>query len=89
MSITKEMFSIWPNPVHDLLFINIVTRNESQATLKLFDNNGSLIKIQRRAVFQGQNQLSIDIRSLAKGIYSLVADWNNERMRKSIHVVKQ
>lgn len=84
-----DPFSLWPNPVHDKIFINIVTRNESQAIISVFDNKGALVKIQKATFLRGSNQLSVDIGSLANGIYQLSVDWNNGQMKKTVRVLKQ
>ena len=84
----RETFSLWPNPVHDIININIVAASESPVTLKLFDSKGALVKTQRAKVLQGNNQLNVDIRSLAHGIYTLSAEWNNGRMKKAMQVLK-
>ena len=82
-------FSLWPNPVHDNAFINITTDNASQVIIKVFDSKGSLVKMQRDMILQGSNQLSVDMRSLSRGIYSLSIDWNNGQMKKTVQVLKQ
>jgi photosystem II stability/assembly factor-like uncharacterized protein len=84
-----DAFSTWPNPVRDMVFINIVTGRESQAVVKVFDNKGALVKLQNATVLQGSNQLSVDIKSLANGVYSLSVDWNNGQMKKAVQVLKQ
>jgi hypothetical protein len=84
-----DVFSLWPNPVRDRVFINIVTGNESRATIKLFDSKGALVKVQAATVLPGSNQLSIDLRSLASGVYSLSAEWNNGQTKKAVQVLKQ
>ena len=84
-----DAFSTWPNPVRDGVFINIVTGNESRATIKLFDSRGALVKVQAATVLQGSNQFSIDMRSLASGVYSLSVDWNNGQTIKIAQVLKQ
>lgn len=86
---TDEVFSLWPNPVRDRAFINIVAGNESQAMIKVFDSKGALVKMQRANVLPGSNQLSIEMASFANGIYSVSADWNNGQSRKTARVVKQ
>jgi hypothetical protein len=86
---TDEIFSLWSNPVRDMVFINIVTANESQAMIKVFDSKGALVKMQKATVLRGSNQLSIDIGSLANGVYHLSAEWNNGQTRKSVQVLKQ
>jgi hypothetical protein len=84
-----DIFSLWPNPIHDLIFINIVTANESHATIKIFDSKGALVKKQQATVLQGSNQLNVDMRSLVNGIYLVSADWDNGQMKKTAQVVKQ
>jgi hypothetical protein len=84
-----NVFRLWPNPVHDMVFINIVTSNESQAMIRVFDSKGALVKIQRATVLQGSNQLSVDMKSMANGVYSLYVDWNNGQMKKTVQVLKQ
>ena len=85
---STDLVSIWPNPVHDMVFVNIITGSASQAMIRLFDSKGALVKQQKATVLQGSNQLSVDIRSLAKGVYSLTVDWNNGKMKKAVQVLK-
>jgi Secretion system C-terminal sorting domain len=84
-----DVFSTWPNPVRDKVFINIVTGNQSQALIKVFDSKGALVKIQKTTVLQGSNQFTIDMRSLANGFYSLSVEWNNGQIKKAVQVLKQ
>ena len=84
-----DVFRLWPNPTHDKVFINIVSSNESPVIINVFDSKGALVKMQSATLLQGSNQLSVDIRSLANGVYSVSADWNNGQMKKAVQVVKQ
>jgi len=84
----KNIFSIWPNPVQDVIFINLVTTTRSQAIIKLFDSKGALAKIQETMLLQGRNQFNVDIRSLKQGHYFLLIDWNNGQMKKTAQVLK-
>ena len=86
---TANTFTLWPNPVSDRIFINIVTDNASQVIIKVFDGKGALIKMQRADVVRGSNQLSVDMGSLAKGVYTLYADWNSGQTKKAVQVLKQ
>ena len=87
-AVTDE-FRLWPNPVHDRVFINIATRNASQVMIKVFDSKGALVKMQTATVLQGSNQLNVDMKSLANGFYSISLDWNNGHMRKIVQLLKQ
>ena len=86
---TTDVFSVWPNPVHDRIFINIVSGNASQATINIFDSKGALVKTQRTNLLKGSNQLSADIKMLANGVYHLSVNWNNVQMKKTMQLVKQ
>jgi len=87
--IAADVFSIFPNPVHENLFIDIVTNSESQALIKLFNSNGTLVKVQKATVLQGSKHLSVDVKLFAKGIYHLSVEWNNGQIQKTMQVVKQ
>jgi hypothetical protein len=82
-------FRLWPNPVREMVFVNIVTDNQSQANIKLFDSKGALVKEQRATLLQGSNQLSVDMRSIANGVYSLYVDWNHGQIQKTMQIIKQ
>jgi hypothetical protein len=84
-----DVFSVWPNPVNSTVFISIVTHSESQATIRIFDSKGALVKVQKATVLRGSNQLSADVKSLANGVYSLSVDWENGQMKKTVQLLKQ
>jgi Secretion system C-terminal sorting domain len=63
---TTDVFSVWPNPVNSTVFISIITHSESQATIRIFDSKGALVKVQKATVLRGSNQLSADVKSLAR-----------------------
>src|SRR4030095_95419 len=86
---TPDVFSLRPNPFHDFVFINLIAGNESQATIKVFDSKGALVKVQRTNVLQGSNLFNIDLKSMTNGIYHLEIDWNNGQMKKAVQVIKQ
>jgi hypothetical protein len=86
---TTNTFNLWPNPVHDKAFINITANNASQVMIRISDSKGALVKMQRAMVLQGSNQLSVDMKRLANGIYSVSIDWNNGQMKKTVQVLKQ
>ena len=82
-------FTLWPNPASDKIFINILIDNASQVMIKIFDGRGALIKMQRAVLVRGTNQLSVDMSSLANGVYTLYADWNTGQIKKTVMVLKQ
>ncbi|GAB2808885.1 T9SS type A sorting domain-containing protein [Ferruginibacter profundus] len=86
---TNDLLSVKPNPVHDKLFINITTGNASPGIINIYDSKGALVKTQRVNLLSGSNQLALDVSTLARGIYSLLLEWNNGQIKKTVKVVKQ
>ncbi|MBC7868361.1 MAG: T9SS type A sorting domain-containing protein [Gloeobacteraceae cyanobacterium ES-bin-316] len=86
---STNALSVWPNPSHDIIFINIVAGSKSQAAIKVFDNKGALLKHQQTTILQGSNQVSLDMKGLAGRTYHLSAEWNNGQMKKTAQVAKQ
>ena len=84
-----DAFSVWPNPVHDVVFINITTDNESLAAIKVFDTKGALAMVQKVNVLAGRNSINVNMGSLANGIYLLSAEWNNGKMKKTVQIFKE
>jgi hypothetical protein len=72
-----------------MAFINIISNSESQVMIKIFDGKGALVKEQKSTLLHGNNQLSIDMRSLTNGVYSLSVNWNKGQMKKTVQVLKQ
>jgi len=85
---TTELFSVFPNPVHDKVFINIVASNDSKIIIQLFDNKGTLVKLQNGIVLKGNNQIGVDMNYFKSGVYNLSVSWNNGQMQKATQVVK-
>ncbi|MGB8192320.1 MAG: T9SS type A sorting domain-containing protein [Chitinophagaceae bacterium] len=86
---SKDVFKLWPNPSHGVVFVNIVTDVQSMATLSVFDARGALVKLQKANALQGSNQFSIDLGTLPNGAYSVSAEWNNGKMKQTTQVLKQ
>jgi hypothetical protein len=84
-----DVFNLWPNPSHDIVFVNIVSANESQGMIKVFDSKGALVKVQKATVSQGSNLISVDMKSIPKGVYSLAVYWDNGQSKKTIKLIRQ
>ena len=84
-----DLFSLWPNPFQDRVFIKIIAGNSSQALIKVFDSKGAVVKVQQAILVQGNNQLHVDLEALANGVYHLSVEWNNGQMKKSMQIIKQ
>ena len=83
---TKEEFTIFPNPVSDFTTVSIISKEKAQLVLNLYDSKGALIRVYKKQILAGTNQLQVSVSGLAKGNYSLNAVWNNSS--KTIWLVK-
>ena len=72
----SEFFNFFPNPFNNILNINI----SKEATIELFNNNGSKIK----EIICSERSVSIDLSDLSSGIYILRATINKEQITKKI-----
>lgn len=86
---SADVFRLWPNPANDVVFVSIKAGNSSMVTLKLMDSKGALVKMQKTTILQGSNQLKMEIGSLARGVYTLRAEWDNGQEKKAVQVLKQ
>ena len=69
MEIGIDITKIMPNPVKNVVSINIASSNENSIVVKIIDGQGRLISTFKRAVKKGDNNLQFDLSSFAKGLY--------------------
>lgn len=70
----KSLFTVYPNPVTDILTINSTHSQNESATVRLFDDNGRLIY--NHNLVEGKN--TINAHQFPKGIYLLQLMRGNE-----------
>jgi hypothetical protein len=86
--ISTNSFVYGPNPVVDKMLIVINSDRTTSLMLRIFDSKGALVKTQSAAVAQGNNQVTVDMKVLAAGVYYVSANWDDGEMQKGIRVVK-
>jgi hypothetical protein len=86
----KEFFNVYPNPVtqSNVIVAVFANANDKEVWLRIHDNKGALIKLQKEFLHPGMNQLIMNLDVMADGAYNLVINWPDGRM-KSIKLVKQ
>jgi hypothetical protein len=84
---SREVFRIWPNPVNDLLMINISGVSPSPVIIKVFDGKGSLVRQETATVLSGNNLLTLNMTGLAKAVYFLEITYN--RQTRTEPIIKQ
>ena len=72
---TKEDkgFEIYPNPASSLTTITLEVEGMAPASLQVYSMNGKRVMEQPIRLFAGENQASLDVSSLASGMYVLQA----------------
>jgi hypothetical protein len=86
---TPALFRLRPNPVRDLVYIDLTAAENSMARLQVFDSKGALVRMQENVVLAGQNQLSLDMKDLTSGLYTISVYLKNGKFSKTVQVVKQ
>ena len=81
--------TIWPNPATENVFVKLTATASNYIQVKIYDAKGSVMSQQTGQLIIGENQVSVDLSRLAKGMYWLNIEWDNGANRKSVQVVKQ
>lgn len=62
-------FSIFPNPVQEVLNLKIGSRYAEKIEMNITDVNGKIVQMQKFDLAEGLNEENINVNSLAKGLY--------------------
>jgi hypothetical protein len=65
---------VYPNPVKDLLNVKIESPEAGRMTLKLYDMEGSIVRVVPVPVLAGSNTISLEVTGLRSGLYLLQAE---------------
>jgi len=79
LSPVKTTVSIMPNPVNDVAVVKFFAAKESVITLRLIDNLGKIVLLQKQKAFKGNNALQLTgLGKYSPGVYSLQLWMNDE-----------
>jgi hypothetical protein len=79
----------YPNPVQQLLFVDINATVNSAAAIKIYDSKGAMALTKSTTLQRGNNHINIDMEHFAKGNYLLQVSWGNGQFSKTIKLLKQ
>jgi hypothetical protein len=71
--------TIYPNPAQDKLNIDLYTAKQSDVEIKIMNMYGAVVKQILATTQEGTNTLKIDLKELAKGVYTIVLQENGQR----------
>lgn len=80
LSIVKS----YPNPATNTFNITLVSPEQKQAVVKVYNTTGLLVMEQTTTLSQGTNQVALNIESLASGMYSVVIISGNETVKTRV-----
>ncbi len=66
------LVSVWPNPVTDVVHLQWNSEKQETTTLILLDEKGRTLTSRTKQSTIGNNQFDLDMRTYAKGVYTLV-----------------
>ncbi len=79
---------ISPNPAESSVNLELTVNTEGDAEIRLVDITGKTVLRTRRKVYEGQNNISLDISALASGLY--LCQYNNgQQNMEAVRLVKQ
>jgi len=81
-----QQLSIYPNPAHDKVMVEIKNNTEQQTIIKITDLAGKLIFSEKVQLNEGISTLEIDITHFAKGAYVFSAESRNGTERQRIMI---
>jgi hypothetical protein len=82
-------FIAWPNPVNDILTIDVETALSAQADVRLMDMTGRVVRsLAGSSLATGTNRLMLDVDGLAEGSYTLSVTSAGERRALPIQIVR-
>lgn len=84
MSLTNALLQIYPNPVNNLLNVDLSGVDNTNGTLKIFSIDGRLLHSQP---INGSGIETIDLRQFPKGIYLCI--YKNSTEIKTAKIIKQ
>ncbi len=84
LSVQDQMLKVYPNPIGDILNIDLTGMSATAGTLSILNFEGKTVLSQR---VNNEGVLSLDIRSLPTGIY--LCRFTNSKEIKTVKIIKQ
>lgn len=69
--VVSDNISVYPNPAHETLSMDITAEGSESIIAKLIDNNGRVVKQVQQEMTAGKSTIRMDVKELAAGSYFL------------------
>ena len=77
----------WPNPVRDVLWVEIAGMPEGPAMVRVYDGKGGLLSMQRQVLTTGINRFAVGMGAYAPGVYTIELSWDGGGT-KTMQIIK-
>jgi hypothetical protein len=77
-------YNVYPNPVKEKLNLECNLKQNTLVQVEVMDIQGKLIKAQDFAMNKGENQVSVDLSDVQKGIYFVEIKCNDQVLVKKV-----
>lgn len=81
--------NIYPNPAKDVLNVLVATSTNKTVTINVFDVNGKQVMKTSRAIVNGDNNLQLQLNSIASGNYTILVTDVNGNKSNTVSFIKQ
>jgi hypothetical protein len=79
-----DKVEIYPNPAHDLLFIQYKSDENKKVSFNIFDTRGSVMLHLEKELRQGTQIIELDVSILSKGVYFIEIRSNGKSKKEKI-----
>lgn len=79
-----DALTLYPNPNNGQFTLQLISDNENDANVRVFDLTGKMVAQQRFASTKGENRFSMDLGTQPSGIYFVEVNINGERLVKKL-----
>ena len=86
-SISTNDITVYPNPFHGQLNIEITTEKAENIMLQIIDNTGRVILSKNENLYRGENILTLNLDNQANGIYYLMMNNGSQIWQKKILLI--
>jgi hypothetical protein len=77
--------AVYPNPVRDMMMVNITSDKTDRAVISITDMNGKLLQLKNTAIAEGINYININTATMAKGTYVLKIQLNGDMIVRKVN----
>jgi len=75
---------VFPNPVQEASILNIEVAETTEAVVSIFESTGKLLQIYTTELQSGTNQLNLEMRDYAAGVYFVKIEANGEQVYRKV-----